>query len=229
MKPDPRTKLYLLFLSNLLLFFHTGIMVEIAFTSLVLLLYIFSNRRKTGIRLAILYAVLTCVEAFLIPHVSEGILLNLLSMFAVGFRMILPCIITGAYAFSTTSMGEFVAAMRSMHIPESVVIPCAVVIRFFPTLKQDYRMIRDAMALRGITDGKGTLLFHPIRSLEYILMPLLMNASNVAQELSVAALTKGIGLEGRHTCMNPIHMQRYDYVCMFLCTVPFLVKGAGVL
>ena len=31
-----------------------------------------------------------------------------------------------------------------------MVIPCVVVIRFFPTIAEDYRQIRNAMALRGI-------------------------------------------------------------------------------
>ena len=66
-------------------------------------------------------------------------------MIAVGIRMLLPCLITGAFAFTTTSPGEFTAALRRMHVPEAVIIPCIVVIRFFPTLREDYRHIRNAM------------------------------------------------------------------------------------
>ena len=67
--------------------------------------------------------------------------------------MMLPCFITGAYAFTTTSASEFICSMRRMHAPEAVVIPCVVVIRFFPTIAEDYRQIRNAMALRGIAAG----------------------------------------------------------------------------
>lgn len=69
--------------------------------------------------------------------------------------MMLPCIITGAYAFSTTTVGELTSALRRMHVPESVIIPCAVVVRFFPTVQEDYHQIHNAMALRGIAEGKG--------------------------------------------------------------------------
>ncbi|MGE8596880.1 energy-coupling factor transporter transmembrane component T [Bifidobacterium bifidum] len=62
--------------------------------------------------------------------------------------MMMPCFITGAYAFSTTRVSEFVCALRRMRVPESAAIPCMVVIRFFPTIGRDYRRIRDAMALR---------------------------------------------------------------------------------
>ena len=33
-----------------------------------------------------------------------------------------------------------------------------------------------------------------------------MNSNNVAQDLSAAALTKGIGLPGRHTCMTELRL-----------------------
>ena len=116
-----------------------------------------------------------------------------------------------------------------MHVPESVIIPCAVVIRFFPTVGEDYRQIRAAMALRGIAEGKAALLLHPAQSLEYILMPLLMNGNNVAQDLSVAALTKGIGLPGRHTSMIELCPKAADILYPLLCTLPMLLFWGGVL
>ena len=64
------------------------------------------------------------MDIFVVPRAGEGVLLNLLSLVSVGARMMLPCIITGAYAFSTTTIGELTAALRRMHVPESVIIPC---------------------------------------------------------------------------------------------------------
>lgn len=119
--------------------------------------------------------------------------------------MMMPCFITGAYAFSTTRVSEFVCALRRMRVPESVAIPCMVVIRFFPTIGRDYRRNRDAMALRGLVSGRLALLRHPAQSLEFVLVPLLMNATIVSHDLSVAALTKGLGRPGRHTCITEIH------------------------
>ena len=109
------------------------------------------------------------------------------------------------------------------------IIPCAVVVRFFPTVGEDYRHIRAAMALRGIAAGRGALLRHPVQSLEYILMPLLMNSNNVAQDLSAAALTKGIGLPGRHTCMTELRLTAWDFLYPALCTLPLLWKVVTLL
>lgn len=225
---DPRAKLYLLLLANLMLFFHVGTGAEAVAVSLFLLLFFLSGRIRSGIRLAVLYFGLLAIDLLAVPHAGEGILMNFLSLISVGVRMMLPCIITGAYAFTTTTVGELTCALRRMHVPESVIIPCAVVVRFFPTVKEDYRQIRAAMALRGIAEGKAALLRHPTESLEYILMPLLMNGNNVAQDLSVAALTKGIGLPGTHTCMVELKLTVWDFVYPALCTLPLLWKG-GIL
>lgn len=150
---DPRAKLYLLLLANLLLLFHVGTAAEAATTALCLLLFFLSSKIGMGLRLSALYFGLLAVDIFVVPRAGEGVLLNLLSLVSVGVRMMLPCIITGAYAFSTTTIGELTAALRRMHVPESVIIPCAVVVRFFPTVGEDYRQIRAAMALRGIARG----------------------------------------------------------------------------
>ena len=131
--------------------------------------------------------------------------IHVVGLFSVGLRMMMPCFITGAYAFSTTRVSEFVCALRRMRVPESVAIPCMVVIRFFPTIGRDYRRTRDAMALRGLASGRLALLRHPAQSLEFVLVPLLMNATIVSRDLSVAALTKGLGRPGRHTCITEIH------------------------
>ena len=226
---DPRAKLYLLLLANLMLFFHVSTMVEAGMTVLFLLPFFLSGKTRSGLRLAVMYGVLLALDLLVAPLAGQGNALDVVAMASVGLRMMLPCLITGAYAFTTTTAGELTCALRTMHVPESVIIPCAVVIRFFPTVKEDYRQIRAAMALRGIAGGRGALLLHPAQSLEYILMPLLMNGNNVAQDLSVAALTKGIGLPGQHTCMQELRPTAMDWIYPILCTLPMLLFLGGVL
>ena len=189
---DPRAKLYLLLVANLMLFFHVGLATQIVMVVLFLLPLLAAARWRTALNFGVTYAVLTAL-GMLDPDALGLPWLHVVSALAVGVTMMLPCFITGAYTFTTTSASAFICAMRRMRVPEAVVIPCVVVIRFFPTIAEDYRQIRNAMALRGIASGGWGLVRHPAQSLEYILIPLLMNATNVAQDLSVAALTKGLG------------------------------------
>mgnify|MGYP000337973158 CR=1 FL=1 len=117
---DPRAKLYLLLLANLMLLFHVGTGAEAAATALCLLLFFLSGKARAGVRLSVLYFGLLAVDLFVVPRAGESVLLNLLSSSRSACGWMLPCIITGAYAFSTTTVGELTAALRRMHLPESI-------------------------------------------------------------------------------------------------------------
>ena len=223
---DPRTKLFMLVLSNLMLFFHVNLFTEICMVCLFLVPLYLEKRYKTFSRFCIIYISMLFMGEFIIP-VAKGFLLNFISLLSVGVRMILPCIIAGTYAFTTTSVSEFVCAMRKLKIPETIIIPCMVVIRFFPTLREDYHQIRNAMALRGIISAKSDMFRHPMQYLEYILIPILMNGNNVAQDLSVAALTKGIGLPNEHTSLSAIKVKTVDWMYMFVCSLPIVLFVGG--
>ncbi len=219
MKLDPRCKLFMLLVGNLLLFFHVNLMTEVVLMVLFLVPFMLSARFKGAIKFGVIYLILSAADMWLIPA-ADGVVLSFISLLAVGIRMMLPCIVTGAYAFSTTSVSEFVCALRKMKVPEAVVIPCMVVVRFFPTVKEDYRQIRNSMELRGIGGTAFNAVCHPMRRLEYVVIPLLMNSNNVAQDLSVAALTKGLGIEWEHTSMTQIRMSTLDYIYMAVCAAP---------
>ena len=183
---------------------ESTVLFTAAMVVLFLLPLLAAARWRTALNFGVTYAVLTAL-GMLDPDALGLPWLHVVSALAVGVTMMLPCFITGAYAFSTTRVSEFVCALRRMRVPESVAIPCMVVIRFFPTIGRDYRRTRDAMALRGLASGRLALLRHPAQSLEFVLVPLLMNATIVSRDLSVAALTKGLGRFGRHTCITEIH------------------------
>lgn len=225
---DPRTKLFLLLLSNLTLFFHVSLWAEIILVTMLLLLFFLSGKYKSGLRMSLIYATMVSVDLFVIPY-AEGVFINFIAMLTVGIRMMLPCVISGAYAFSTTTVGEMVCGLRRIKVPECIIVPSVTVIRFFPTIAEDYRQIRNAMAFRGIASGTLALLRHPVQSLEYIMMPLLMNSNNVAQDLSIAAMTKGLSLPGKHTSMVELKMTIKDWNCMLMCMLPFGLYFGGVL
>ena len=223
---DPRTKLYFLLLANLLLFFHVSLYTEMIVTVLFLLPFFPAGKARTGLRLGGIYLAMLLVDILVIPD-AEGFWLNLFSLFSVGIRMMFPCIITGAYAFATTTVGAFVCAMRRMRLPEGFIVTCGVVIRFFPTIAEDYRQIKSAMTLRGVASDWKSMIVRPFRSLEYILIPLLLNSSSVAQDLSVASLTKGIGMPGRHTCITEIRMRAWDWGAICVYGFPVLAGIGG--
>ena len=128
---DPRTKLFLLLLSNMTLFFHVNLITEVILVSILLSLFFFSGRYKSGIRMTLIYGFMVSAEFLIIPY-TEGVFLNFIAMFSVGIRMMLPCVISGAYAFSTTTVGEMVCGLRKIKVPECIIVPSVTIIRFFP-------------------------------------------------------------------------------------------------
>ena len=93
----------------------------------------------------------------------------------------------GYYLIESTTVSEFVAAMERVHIPQKIVIPLSVVFRFFPTIREEYAAIGDAMKMRGISTLRS-----PIKMLEYRVVPLMISIANIGEELSAAALTRGL-------------------------------------
>ena len=124
---DPRTKLYLLLLSNLTLFFHVSLSAEILLVAMLLSLFFLSGRGQSGIRLLVTYGILVSFDLFVIPYAS-GVVLNFISMFTVGIRMMLPCMISGTYLFSTTPVGEMVCGFRKLKLPEAIIVPSVTVL-----------------------------------------------------------------------------------------------------
>ena len=93
-----------------------------------------------------------------------------------------------------------------------LLVPLAVLFRFFPTLLQDVKSIRQAMRFRGIALNGWSYVRHPLQTVEYFLIPLLMSAENTATELSATALVRGLSAKNPHTSVYTLRLKLADYV-----------------
>jgi len=84
---------------------------------------------------------------------------------------------------SSTTVSEFIGAMDGFHISKKFSVPVSVMFRFFPTIREEYGMIRDALRLRGVGG-----LEHPLEMLEYRMVPLLTELMQAGNELSASAM-----------------------------------------
>ena len=130
------------------------------------------------------------------------------------YTYILPGFVMGFYLIDTTSVSEFVAAMERVHAPQGLVIPVSVVFRFFPTVKEEYAAIRDAMKMRGISTFRS-----PMQMLEYRIVPLMISVAKIGEDLSAAALTRGLGAPIKRTNICKIGFGAVDVV-FFLASLP---------
>lgn len=214
---DPRTKLFLtVTVSTIMITGGTGGLMKFIRPCLMacpIIFLLLSRKWKAAARFTVTYAILFALELTVLPLLTGT--WNFILGAAVGiYTHMLPGFIMGYYLVSTTTVSEFVAAMERMKVPQKVVIPISVVFRFFPTEKEEYAAIRDAMKMRGITTLRS-----PMKMLEYRVVPLMMSIAKIGEELSAAALTRGLGAPQKRTNICTIKFGLLD-VFFFLLAIP---------
>lgn len=210
-KFDPRSKLFTIFFASILLMLHLSFQVEVFFVTLLFFLFILNGDLKKGLIYYAIFWLLALGDYFILPYV-QNTWLSLLSFLFVGNRRMLPTIMAASFGMSHTKISEWIAALKKMRLPFAMIVPLTVLFRFFPTVIQDFKSIRSAMKYRGIAVTTLDLLIHPLQTMEYIVIPILMSAENTSLDLSSAALVRGIANPGEHTSVYEIKMRMQDYV-----------------
>lgn len=218
---DPRTKLLMLVTITTLMFStsNEGIMnIVKPILSLIPFALILSEKRfKTAGKYLLLY-----ILCFLLERIALTTLHGLPSFILMAVASIMtrfaPGIMMGAYLISSTSVSEFIGAMERMHVTEKIIIPLSVIFRFFPTISEEYQAIRDAMKMRGIRLGSGT----PLLMIEYQVVPLMISIVKIGDELSAAALTRGLGAPVKRTNICNIGFHVQDIIVILLCVLCFI-------
>lgn len=228
---DPRTKLLLLITIAVFVLGNAGsAKLAVLYPILCLIpffLLLFSHRVKTAVVSLLVYILADLVLQFILPHLTGVIYYLVLGIASIMIRF-LPSILTGIYVLSSTTVSEFTAAMLRMHISEKIIIPLSVMFRFFPTIADEFSSINTAMRMRDVSFGGR----NASKMLEYQLVPLMICSVKIGEELSAAALTRGLGGNVRRTNVCQIGFHLADIVVLTLCAVPYvglLLGWSGVL
>ena len=204
---DPRTLLILLVMANIIAFTFSVHWVEFSLIAIIAILQLCCGCVKTAIKWVTAFCVLVAVQYFLIPIMPKylSVVFTILTVYA---RKIFPCFMLGALIFKTTPVRHFIIALRKWHVPQTLIIPLAITIRYFPAISEERRYIKDAMKLRNIKDiGK---------KMECKIVPLIMSATKTADELSAAAITRGIENPVKKTCVIDLRLHYYDWIAMIV-------------
>ncbi len=110
------------------------------------------------------------------------------------------------------SMQDLLAALQAMGAPQAVLIPCMVVLRFFPTIRRDASHLMESLRTRRVLAGGGYAFRHPALTCELLVVPLLMRSVRVSDELAASALVRGLGGETRPTMLHPLSFGARDAV-----------------
>ena len=187
---DPRTKLFLVLCMGLAVVAVVPIYVEFINILLFACLFFFNGQSKTAAKLMVFF--LTLFALSYVPCSSTGLFATVvLPVVIMGRRFMLP-VIAGKYLIDSTPVGLLMSALEKLKMPKSIVITLSVMFRFFPTLGEEYRNIKNAMKMRGIGLNALNIILHPLLTLEYMMVPLLASASRIGEELAAAGHTKGV-------------------------------------
>ncbi|UPA31782.1 energy-coupling factor transporter transmembrane protein EcfT [Terrisporobacter glycolicus] len=214
MEFDFRTKLLVLFLN---IYLVSIISRESLFSSLILLLSVYliiQGKTKPLIRCLILYAILIILR--LISN-GEGITILLPEMFLfLVIRMI--AITMAAIPILGMPPGEIVAVFKKLKIPNFIGLPFIFMIRFFPTVRIEFREVFESIRLRKLVSIK-----EPVKALEYTFVPVMIRSTRIAEELAAASESRGISRPGVHTSRRKIKLCTKDYILMLIAIVAFIV------
>lgn len=195
---DPRIKLLILLLINIVIFVSPDIHTEWLCMSAITILLILMGCWRQILHGLLIYGGMMC--ALYLCGFADNFVTAFVSMTVICFRKIMPCVYFASGLMATTKVGELVSAMQKMKIPKAIVITFTVTLRFFPTAREEFSAIRDAARLRGLRF-----------SVERTLIPMMLRCANIAEELSAASVTRGIESAEKRTSMRELRLGASDF------------------
>ena len=222
---DPRTKHILLFLCVLCTMFAPSLTYELILVVLIAVVGLLSGKYRYALMGVAAYGIIYGITQYTIYELS-GTWQAILAAFFGLVNKVYPCGFLAGIMISTTKTGEFMAALYRIHMPKSVVIPFAVMLRYLPVVREDWHYIKDAMRMRDIAPSVKNIFLHPVMTVECLYVPLMTAASNTADELSIASVTRGIENPGPRTSLVEIRFSAKDVAAV---VVFFGYFTAGIL
>ena len=220
---DPRTKMILLAFCVFIAMLVPSLRYEWALIFLIFLYGCLCGKFKRAICWLGFFSLFYCLTLYILS-LETGVIYTMFVAWMGLFYKVYPCGMLSGIILSTTKVNEFLTAMNKAHISKQIVIPLAVMLRYIPTIKEDWCYIKDAKRLRDVTPSVKGIIKNPVMTIECIYVPLMMVASKTADELSIAAVTRGIENPKPRTCLVRIKMKWIDWFIIALFISFFLLE-----
>lgn len=205
---DARTLLFMIALSNICIFMTPNVKSEVVLMASLSLIGLLCGVKGFVLKIDVVYLTLLATDLLIMMQWGDTSIMFV----ALGcryIRKVMPTAILGGVLILTIRVGELMASLTKLKLPKSIVVPITVLLRYFPSMKEDRVAIKKAMAMRGLS---GNFLRHPVLSIECLYVPLLISASRRADELSCAAVTRGIENPKVRTTLNEVGFHLIDVV-----------------
>lgn len=121
---------------------------------------------------------------------------------ALGLSVITRLVAVGgvaAHLVATSSPTAVVAGLRAWRLPRTFTVPLAVMLRFIPIVRTETTAVLEARRMRG--GSWSDPLRHPVRTIEQVIVPVVAASLRAGEDLSAAALLRGLGGSTRPTAL----------------------------
>ncbi|WP_314991767.1 energy-coupling factor transporter transmembrane component T [uncultured Gemella sp.] len=221
LKLDIRTKIFILIIANILMFKMMPISMHLVIALCFSIYLGISSNFKRMIRFFGIYLFFTAYEVFFAHTVTLQVVDSFLLLTALMFKTLYFPLCAGMALVSSSKVSELICFLRSIRLPKKMIIVLAVLYRFFPVLLTDYKLIKNSLKMKGIGVSRGYYLLHPFKFFEYIFVPYVIISTNIANELSVSCLCRGIDNEEKPTSYIELKFNKIDYLVMVAVTIIF--------
>lgn len=223
---DPRTKVLFMFvLASLIFFVHDKLLLNCVLVFIPIVLLLSANSYRPAFIYGGLFIIAILTKLFHGKMEFPYLIAMILGLIVELIFRFFPVFMFGYYIIKSTKPNEFISAMNLWNVPEAFIIPISVVFRFVPTLSEENRSIENAMRMRDIRFGTYKFWKNPMMILEYRAIPLMMSIAKIGEELSAAALSRGLGGLKKRTCLVDLKFGVYDFIVAVL-TVLLIVWAA---
>ncbi len=210
LKLDPRT-IFVIFLIAMSTYLQSS---SALFINLFVVLGFFLLMLSGEVKLALKWIILMVAFFIISRLVSFGppMLVSMWAILTISLQFMLPVVAYVLLLMKSTSVEDISTVLNKFRTPQFLAIPILVAIRFIPTIGEEYKYIRNAMVFRGIAIGPKNILRHPLKTMEYIYVPLLFSLVRIGEELTMSSLTRGLGLYKKHTVIREMRLKFFDYM-----------------
>lgn len=206
---DPRIKLTLLPLASFTSFFISDTVLLFGLIVLAFFLYVYSGMWKSALRFILFFIILFFIELGL-GKLREASMVFAIYMFIFFASRMTIIAMFGLYITETTAVSEVLEALNGMKVPRSIGTPFSVLLRFVPTIKIEWKALEENMRVRGIVTSRFFSLLHPMKYIEYALVPLLMRMIKISDELSASALIRGLDSNEKRVTLTELRFRTTD-------------------
>ena len=190
--------------------FLNGKYLEYFLLTFASVLMILMGRYKRTIGLLGIFFSMTGVYLITIGHDST----KFIGLFLVVLAQSVPCIALASVLVSKYNSAQLLSALETLRIPRVLVVAVTITIKYIPTFRREFGLIKESMRLRGISFTWKK----PIKSFQYFVVPQLFRCAALAEEITAAGMVKGIDVPKRRSSYFEEKIRWSDIVilCVFI-------------